>query len=62
MYFALLFDAPSYYAGIKIFSSLPCSLTILRNEKAKLKVALQNFLNAHRLYCVDEFVMCKNDL
>jgi hypothetical protein len=30
----------TFNAGIKIYNSLPSSLTILKNEKAKFRVAL----------------------
>jgi hypothetical protein len=56
------FQKRTLYAGIKIFNFLPCSLAILKNEKAKLKVALRKCLNTHSFYSVDEFFMCKNDL
>jgi hypothetical protein len=43
---------------IKVFSSLPCSLTILKNARAKFKVALRKYLNIHFLYSVYKFFMC----
>jgi hypothetical protein len=49
------FQNGTFYAGIKIFNSLPCSLTFLKNEKAKFKLALRKYLNAHSFYSVDEF-------
>jgi hypothetical protein len=36
-------------------NSLPTSLTVLKNKKAKFKVALRVYLNKHYFYCVDEF-------
>jgi hypothetical protein len=45
------------YAGIKIFSTVShvvCSLTILKNDKAKFKAALRKYLNTHTFYRVDE--------
>jgi len=51
----------TFYAGIKIFSSLPCNLTILKNEKAKFKSALRKYLNTHCFYSVDEFFVCQDD-
>jgi hypothetical protein len=39
-----------------------CSLTVLKNEKAKFKLALRKYLNTHCFYSVDEFFMCKDDL
>jgi hypothetical protein len=56
------FQKDTSYAAIKIFNSLPCSLTTLKKEKAKFKVALRKYLNTHTFYCVDEFVMCKDKL
>jgi hypothetical protein len=34
-----------HYAGIKIFNSLPSSLTSLVNKKAQFNVALKKILN-----------------
>jgi len=34
----------TFYAGIKIFNSLPPSMTILKNNKAKFKAALRKYL------------------
>ena len=36
-------------------------MTILKNDKAKFKVALGKYLNTHTLLSVDEFCMCKDD-
>ena len=44
------FQKGAFYAGIKIFDSSPCSLTILKNEKAKFKVALRKYLNTHSFF------------
>jgi len=44
------------------FQSLPPSVTILKNDKAKLKAALRKYLHIQSLYPVDEFFMCENDL
>jgi hypothetical protein len=56
------FQKSTFYAGIKIFNSLPHSLTVLKNEKAKFKLALRKYLNTHSFYSVDEFFMCKDYL
>jgi hypothetical protein len=56
------FQKSTFYAGIKIFNSLPRSLIILKNEKAKFKLALRKYLNPHSFYIVDEFFMCRDDL
>jgi IS1 family transposase len=52
----------SFCSGIRIFNSLPHSLTNLKNEKAQFKVALRRCLNAHSFYSVDEFLMCTDNL
>jgi hypothetical protein len=56
------FKKSTFCAGIKIFNSLPCSLTILMNEKAKSQLALRKYLNTHSFYSVHEFFMCRDDL
>ena len=56
------FQKRTFYAGIKIFSSLPRSLTILKNEKANFKLALRKYLNTNCLYSVNSFFMCRDDL
>jgi hypothetical protein len=56
------FKKSTLYADKKIFNTLPCSLTILKNEKAKFKLALRKDLHTHPFYSVDEFFMCKDDL
>jgi len=43
----------TFYAGIKIFNSLPSSLTIFKNDTAKFKVALRKYLNIYFCYSVD---------
>jgi hypothetical protein len=40
----LLFKKSTFYAGIRIFNSLQCSLTILKNEKTKFQVASRKYL------------------
>jgi hypothetical protein len=50
------------YAGIKIFNSLPPSVTILRNDKAKFKAGFRKYLHTHFFYSVDEFCMYEDDL
>ena len=37
----LCFRKITFYAGIKVFNSLPPSVTILKNDKAKFKAALR---------------------
>jgi len=49
------------YSGIRIFNSLPWSITNLKNEKTHFKVALKKFLNAHSFYSVDESITCTDD-
>jgi IS1 family transposase len=47
------FETSTLYDGIRIYNSLPRSLTSLKNEKAKFKVVLKRYLNTHSFYCVD---------
>jgi IS1 family transposase len=55
------FQKSTLYDGIRIYNSLPSSLTSLKNGKAKFKVALKRYLNTHSFFSVDEFFMCKNN-
>jgi hypothetical protein len=41
------FPKSAFCSGIRIFNSLPRSLTNLKNEKAQFKVALRRYLNVH---------------
>jgi hypothetical protein len=43
-------------------TSLPLSLTIRKNEKAKFKVALRKYLNTHSFYSADEFFRRKDEV
>ena len=52
----------TFYAGIKIFNSLPCSVTILKTDMAKFKAAFRKYLHKHSFYSVDESFMCNDDL
>jgi hypothetical protein len=56
------FQKSALYSSIRIFNSLPYSVTNLKNEKAQFKVALRRHLNAHSFYSVDEFLMCTDKL
>jgi len=40
----LVFKKRTFYAGIKIFNSLPSSVTVLKNDKTKFKAALKKYL------------------
>jgi hypothetical protein len=48
--------------GIKIFNSLPPSVTILKKEKAKFKATLRKYLRTHSFHSVNDFFICKDDL
>ena len=50
------------YLGIRIFNSLPRSITNLKNDKTQFKEALKKFLNTHTFYSVDEFFTCTDDM
>jgi len=43
----------TFYPGIKIFNSLPPSMTILKNNKAKFAAAIRKYLHIHSFYSVD---------
>jgi len=45
---------------MNIFNTLPPSVTILKNDKAKFKDALEKYLHTHSFYIVDEFFMGKD--
>jgi hypothetical protein len=47
------FQKGAFYAGIRIFDIVPCSLSVLINDKAKCKLALKKYLNTHSFYSVD---------
>ena len=56
------FQKGASYSGIRIFNSLPRSITNLKNEKTQFKTALKKFLNAHSFYSVDELFTCTDDM
>jgi hypothetical protein len=56
------FQKNAFYLGIRIFNSLPHSITNLKNEKTEFKVALKEYLNAHCFYSVDECLASTDDL
>jgi hypothetical protein len=55
------FQKSAFYSGMRIFNSLPRSLTNLKNEKARFKVEFRRYLNAQSFYSVGEFLMCIDD-
>jgi hypothetical protein len=55
------FQKSAYYAGIRIFNSLPPSLETILHKKEKFKVALKSYLNTHTFYSVDEFLQFKKN-
>jgi hypothetical protein len=56
------FQKSAFYSGIRIFNSVPHSLTNLKEEEAQFNVALRRYLNAHSFYPVEEIFMCIDDL
>jgi hypothetical protein len=58
----LLFLKNTFYAAIKIFSRLPPSVTLLKNDTAKFKAALRKYLNTSSLDAAGGFVMCTDGL
>ena len=57
----LILKKSTFYTGIKIFDSLPPSVTI-NTDKAKFKAALRKYLHTQTFYSADGFFMCKDDL
>jgi hypothetical protein len=51
-----------FYSGIKIFNSLPPTLKVVKNDKAKLKTTLSKYLHTHSFYSVGNLFMCKDDI
>jgi len=56
------FQKSAFHCGIRIFNSLPHSLTNLKNAKSKFKAILKMYLNTHFFYSIDKFLMCTDDL
>jgi len=56
------FQRGASYSAIRIFNSLPRSITSLKNEKTQFRITLRQFLNAHSPYSVDEFFACTDDM
>jgi hypothetical protein len=56
------FQKGTSYSGIKIFNSLPTSITSLKNEKTQFRIALKKFLYANSFYCMDEFSACTGNM
>jgi hypothetical protein len=54
------YQKSTFYAGINIFNSLPPSVTILKNDKAKFQAAFRKFLHILSFYSVDKFFMHKD--
>jgi hypothetical protein len=46
-----------YYAGIKLFSTLPSSITSLSHDVKVFKPALRDYLLSHSSYSVEEFTL-----
>ena len=54
------YQESTFYAGINIFNTLPTSLTILKNDKAKFQAAFRKFQHIHSFYSVDKFFIHKD--
>jgi hypothetical protein len=50
----------AYYAGIKIYNSLPSNITTLIDKQIQFKVALKRYLIIHSFYSVEEFMLSIN--
>jgi hypothetical protein len=51
----LCFQKGVSYAPVKIFNSLPSSITNLGNDKKQFKSALRKYLMTHCFYSINEF-------
>jgi hypothetical protein len=56
------FQKSTFYAGVKIVSILPTSVTVLKNDKSKFKATLRKYLHTYCFHSVDAFSVCKDDL
>ena len=54
------FQKSTFYAGIKIFNSLPHRVTILKNDNTQLKASLRKYLHVQSFHSIDEFFTCKD--
>jgi hypothetical protein len=52
----------AYYAGIKLFSSLPDSIKSLNHDIKLFQPALKDYLLSHSFYSVEEFTLIENYL
>ena len=50
------FGKSTLYAGIKVFNSLPPSMTICKNYMTKFQAALRKYLNTHNFHSIDTFL------
>jgi hypothetical protein len=53
------FQKSAYYAGFRIFYTLPSDLKSLMNEMAWLKLVLTPYLSTYSFYSVDEYLLSK---
>ena len=53
------FQRNTFCARIKIFKSLPLSVTILKYDMAKFKPPLTKLFHTHTFYSVEEFLCAK---
>jgi hypothetical protein len=58
----LFFKKVMFSAGIKVFNSLPPSVTILKDKMAKFTASLRKYLHMQSCYYVDEYFICKDNL
>jgi hypothetical protein len=54
------FQKSAYYAGMKIFNSLPSNITTLIDKQVQFKVALKRYLITHSFYSVKEVMLSNN--
>jgi hypothetical protein len=50
----------AYYAGIKLFNTLPSSIKSLNHNIRVFKPAMKNYLSSRSSYSVEEFTSIEN--
>jgi hypothetical protein len=51
----------AYYAGIKLYNTLPASIKRLNHDIKVFKLAVKDYLLSHAFYSIHEFTSTEND-
>jgi hypothetical protein len=52
----ITYQEGAYYAGIKLFSTLPASIKSLNHDMKVFEPAMKDYLLSHSFYSVEEFI------